>query len=473
MSVLSVALATAARLELDPLLGENAPLLLFAIAVILTSWFCGFWPGMLAIVLSLLVSDYLFFEPKYSIFSYDSRLDVLRSVYFGVFGILLSVVFARLRSGIQAEKETRERFRLLVGGIKDYAILMLDAQGRVVSWNPGAERIKGYRAEEIVGRDFSVFFTPEDIESSSAQRVLEIAEAEGRYEVSGWHVRRDGSRYWASGVIAAVRDDRGRLRSFTVITRDATDRKLSEKRIRFFADLDQALRPLAAPEEIMGAAARMLGEFLGADRCAYAEVESDEKYLQITNEYTRGELPSVLGRFSVDDLGVEALRMMRANRPFVADDIEAGDLPAKELAIYRQAEARAVICAPLNKQGHYVARMAVSQKTPRQWEPWEVEVVTKVANRCWESVQRAKAVRDLRESDERYRAFIANSSEAIWRFEMEQPIPINLPEDEHIELAYKYCYLAECNDAMARFYGYETADQIIGARLDDLMPRSD
>jgi PAS domain S-box-containing protein len=473
VSVLSVALATVARLELDPLLGESAPLLLFAIAVILTSWFGGFWPGLLAIVLSLLASDFLFFEPRYSIFIYDSKLDEIRAIYFGIFGILFCTVFARLRSGIRAEKETRERFRLLVEGVKDYAIFMLDAQGRVVSWNPGAEQIKGYRADEIIGRDFSVFFTPEDIESGGPQRVLEIAAAEGRYEVSGWHLRKDGSRYWASGVIAAVRDDRERLRSFTIIMRDITNRKLAEKRIRFFADLDQALRPLASPEEIMAAAARMLGEFLGADRCAYAEVESDEKYLQITNEYTRGELPGVLGHFSVDDLGVEALRMMRANHPFVTDDVEAGELPVKELTVYRQAEVRALICAPLNKEGHYVARMAVSQRTPRHWEPWEVEVVTKVANRCWESVQRARAVRDLRESDERYRAFIANSSEAIWRFELEQPIPISLPEDKHIELAYKYCYLAECNDTMARFYGYGTADQIIGARLGDLMPMSD
>jgi PAS domain S-box-containing protein len=473
VSVLSVALAAVVRLELDPLLGEGAPLLLFAIAVILTSWFGGFWPGLLAIALSLLACDFLFFEPKYSIFTYDSRLDEIRTVYFGIFGILFSVILGRLRNGIQAEKETRERFRLLVEGVKDYAIFMLDAQGRVVSWNSGAEWIKGYRADEIIGLDFSVFFTPEDVESGGPQRVLEIAAAEGRYEVSGWHVRKDGSRYWASGVIAAVRDDRGRLRSFAVIMRDVTRRNLSEKRIRFFADLDQALRPLARPEEIMAAAARMLGEFFGADRCAYAEVEADENHLQLTNEYTRGELPSVLGRFSVDDLGAEALRMMRANRPFVADDIDVSGLPEKELAVYRQAEVRALICAPLHKQGHYVARMAVSQKTPRHWEPWEVEVLAKVANRCWESVQRARAVRDLRESDERYRAFIANSSEAIWRFELERPIPVNLPEDEQIEMLFEYGYLAECNDAMARIYGYKTADQIIGARVGDLLPASD
>ena len=140
----------------------------------------------------------------------------------------------------------------------------------------------------------------------------------------------------------------------------------------------------------------------------------------------------------------------------MVNDVEAEASAGRDLSAYRQAEVRALMCAPLNKNGHYVARMVVSQKTPRHWEPWEIELVKKVANRCWESVERARAVRNLRESEERYRAFIANSSEAIWRFELEQPIPVNLPEDEQIEMLFKYAYLAECNDAMARMYGYET-----------------
>jgi PAS domain S-box-containing protein len=473
VAVLSVALATVVRLEFGPLLGESAPLLLFAIVVILTSWFGGFWPGLLAIILSLLVSDYFFFAPKYSLFTYDSRLDEIRAISFGIFGILFSLIFARLRESIKTEREIRERFRSLVEGVKDYAIFMLDEHGRVASWNPGVERIKGYRASEIVGRDFSVFYTPEDVDSGKPQRVLEIAAAEGRYEESGWQVRRDGSHFWASGVIAAIHDDRSRLRGFTIIMRDVTERKMMEEKVRFFADLNQALLPLADPEDIMAAAARMLGEYLGVDRCAYAEIEANEKYLCITSEYTRGDSSGIVGRFSVDDLGVEALRMMRANRPFVANDVEAAALAGKDLSAYRRAEARALICAPLSKNGHYVARMAVIQKTPRNWEPWEVELVSKVANRCWESVQRARAMRGLRESEERYRAFIANSSEAIWRFELERPIPVNLSEDEQIEMFFKYAYLAECNDAMARMYGYETAGQIVGARVSDLLVRTD
>src|SRR5262245_39433676 len=97
MAVLSVALATLVRLELDPLIGDSAPLLLFGIAVILTARFGGFWPGLLAVALSLLVFDYLFFEPKYSLFTYDSKLDEIRAIIFGITGVLFSVAFTRVR----------------------------------------------------------------------------------------------------------------------------------------------------------------------------------------------------------------------------------------------------------------------------------------------------------------------------------------------------------------------------------------
>src|SRR5262245_63371231 len=115
LAILSVALATVVRLALDPLIGGSAPLLIyFAIAVILTSWFGGFWPGLLAIILSILTIDYFFFEPKYSIFRYDSQLDQIRAISFVIFGIISNLIFARVRESVMAEREHRERFRLLV-----------------------------------------------------------------------------------------------------------------------------------------------------------------------------------------------------------------------------------------------------------------------------------------------------------------------------------------------------------------------
>jgi len=117
---------------------------------------------------------------------------------------------------------------LLLNSTKDYAIFLLDPSGHVASWNQGAERIKGYKAHEILGRHFSCFYPPEDLRNGKTERELHIATAEGRYEEEGWRLRKDGSRFWASVVITAIRDDNGKLRGFSKVTRDITERKRVE-----------------------------------------------------------------------------------------------------------------------------------------------------------------------------------------------------------------------------------------------------
>ncbi|MCA1814625.1 MAG: PAS domain S-box protein, partial [Halobacteriales archaeon] len=134
-----------------------------------------------------------------------------------------------------AEEEMRhseERFRALVDGVRDYAIYMLDAKGRVVSWNMGAERMKGYRPEEVLGQHFSLFF-PEDLRARHApERELEQAAREGRFEEENWRVRKDGTRFWANVVLTPLRDSTGRLVGYAKVTRDLTEQKLSQEALR-------------------------------------------------------------------------------------------------------------------------------------------------------------------------------------------------------------------------------------------------
>lgn len=130
-----------------------------------------------------------------------------------------------LRSGEQ-------RFRLIVETVRDYAIFLLDPEGNVASWNPGAERIKGYRADEIIGQHFSVFY-PEEVRATGwPQQELDLARERGRFEDEGWRVRKDGSRFWANVVIAALTHEDGTLRGFAKITRDLTERRRQEERLR-------------------------------------------------------------------------------------------------------------------------------------------------------------------------------------------------------------------------------------------------
>ena len=128
-------------------------------------------------------------------------------------------------------RASEEQFRLLVSGVKDYAIFMLNPDGTIATWNLGAQAIKQYAAEEIIGKHFSSFYTDEDRARRHPQHELEIAVREGRYEEEGWRVRKDGTRFWASVTITAIRDETGTLRGFAKVTRDLTERMLASRRL--------------------------------------------------------------------------------------------------------------------------------------------------------------------------------------------------------------------------------------------------
>ena len=132
------------------------------------------------------------------------------------------------RMADEALRESEERFRLLVQGVRDYAIFMLDPTGHISTWNAGAHRIKGYTAEEIIGKHFSIFYTQEDLDDGKPARELKIATRTGVYEEEGWRVRKDGSRFWANVVITALRRSDGSLAGFAKVTRDLTARRAAQ-----------------------------------------------------------------------------------------------------------------------------------------------------------------------------------------------------------------------------------------------------
>ena len=125
-----------------------------------------------------------------------------------------------------------EQFRAFVESVRDYALLILDTDGRIASWNAGAEAIKGYKAGEIIGQHFTKFYPPESIDSGLPQRELEGAIRDGRYEDEGWRLRKDGSRFWANVIITALRDSDGTLIGFAKVTRDLTERRRHEEFLR-------------------------------------------------------------------------------------------------------------------------------------------------------------------------------------------------------------------------------------------------
>ena len=128
--------------------------------------------------------------------------------------------------------QTADLFQLLVDNIRDYAIILLDPKGTVLTWNQGAERLKGWKTGEIIGQNFSRFYPPEDLAKGKTEMELKVALAEGRFEDEGWRVRKDGSRFWANVIITPLLDKQGELRGYGKLTRDLTERRKAEEKVK-------------------------------------------------------------------------------------------------------------------------------------------------------------------------------------------------------------------------------------------------
>jgi PAS domain S-box-containing protein len=182
-------------------------------------------------------------------------------------------------------RQSEEVFRLLVESVQDYAIFMLDPDGRIVSWNLGAERMKQYKREEIIGQHFSVFYPPEDVASGKPQRELETAIREGRVEDEGWRVRKDGTRFWANVVITAVFDAKGQIRGFAKVTRDITARREAEETRS--ALLEQREARVVAEEEKRRAEASF--------RAAQEANRAKDEFLMTLSHELRTPMTAILG----------------------------------------------------------------------------------------------------------------------------------------------------------------------------------
>jgi PAS domain S-box-containing protein len=228
---------------------------------------------------------------------------------------------------LQQLLDSEERFRMLVDQVKDYAIFILDAKGNIATWNQGARRLKGYTADEIIGRHFSIFYTPEALAKDHPTKELNLAVRDGRYEEEGWRVRKDGSQFWANVVITALWDKRGNLTGFAKVTRDLTERKKEEDVLRLkteelesFAhtlshDLRAPLRSISSFAQILAAEVNQMEE---QERTAYVQkiytsAQSMEALIRDVLKLSELSLaPMTEAPIALDDIVEECLGLLAA-----------------------------------------------------------------------------------------------------------------------------------------------------------------
>src|SRR5215203_1763636 len=248
VAVLVVGAALGIKLLLDPVIPRDVPFLLLFGAVMVSAWYGGLGPGLLTMVLAGLATNYLFLRPQDPLAS--GAVPLLAFFVEGTLICLLTGALRTARRRAEASKaeaardrehlrRNEEHFRSLVEGMREHAIFTLDPQGRVANWD--AERLTGYTANEVVGKHFSIFFTATDIEQGKPQRLLEEASGQGRSREEAPFVRRDGSRFRADTTTTALHDKRGKLRGFSVITRDITEQKETEVALKRSLDVQLAL----------------------------------------------------------------------------------------------------------------------------------------------------------------------------------------------------------------------------------------
>ncbi|HWA24999.1 MAG TPA: PAS domain-containing protein [Lacunisphaera sp.] len=320
----------------------------------------------------------------------------------------------------QAEREREEiadRLRRLtaihetvLSSINDFAYVW-DLDGRFLYANRPLLKLYGRTLDQVVGKTFSELGYPAWHAQMHLREIAQVVATRQPYQGEVFFRGESGESGVFDYIFVPVFGTDGRVEAVAGTTRDVTAHKRTEARDRLLVALDDAMRPLTDPAEITQAGARLLGEHLSVNRCAYADVEDDQNTFNLTGDFNR-EVPSIVGRYRFDQFGEDCLRLMREGRPYVVSDTETDPRVGNVRQAYRDTLIRSVICVPLHKAGRFVAAMAVHQTTVREWQPSDVEVVLAVANRCWESIERARIVRVLAASEQRLTQAVAELGRA-------------------------------------------------------------
>jgi PAS domain S-box-containing protein len=301
----------------------------------------------------------------------------------------------------EALHRSEEQFHSLIEGVRDYAIFLLDPDGKVATWNSGALRIKGYSAEEILGQHFSRFYTPEDVQRDKPRETLRIAADKGRFEDEGWRVRKDGSRFWASAVITAIRDKDSRLVGFSKVTRDLSDRKRADEALLhelskvFFANLEVRKLLVAISASLQQIAphdyATLALHQSGSDAMREYALQSDSQDQALSERV-----------ISIDDS--PAGETFRTQRAIVLSPIESSNYAANELKPLVAAGLKSGCWLPLSSGERAVGVLMIGCQRLDAFSERELEMLLPLARQIATAIDSSLAHQQIAEEAKRLSA---------------------------------------------------------------------
>lgn len=431
VAVAAIAITLLVKLLLAPIIDNESPFLLFFFAIVVSTWYGGRTTGILATVLAALCADYFFIPPFHS-FLVDTVGFCIRLGLFIFEGTAITYVVAELNTTKQ-QAETRrlealryqetlqqseERFRLFVESVGEYAIFMLDADANIVSWNVGAENLFGYKEAEILGKHFSSLFTLDDIRSGKPQHEIEQAIAQGRAEAQTWHLRSNGTWFWANCVITALRDNNGCLRGFAKVIHDFTEHHQvevvlqkaneelelrvqsrtfelqnaneqlcneiierqqieealldSQTRLQLINSISTAMMLGMSVEQIIKRTVRQISECFPSLRVAYSIIDQNGTLMVVHSLEPEG-IPSLQGvTFDLQTMP-DYLQAIQMNVPIVVEDI-AQDLrfSPQNCALFRTYGIQAFVDVPLQYSKQLIGLLCFDSAQPRKWSNHEI-----------------------------------------------------------------------------------------------------